>query len=163
MYENQGMNPLSRPLTKEGAAAIRGDLAMSRRVIASYRLFLRFLGCALVDERTGEIGRAENYTERYAVHNYAFNHNWLRISRVITSLGELGFGRYKRLLLAHLRREVEEGHLSEARDSLENFWARLVEEEDTPSYRRKTREDGPQDRGESIFFEQFAPAAARGG
>lgn len=155
VYENQGMNPFSAPLTKAGAAAIRNDLDASRRVVGSYRLMLDFYGCRLVDERTGELARADNYAERYAAMNFAFNHNWLRISRIIVSLGELGFGRYKRPLLDHLRREVELGTLGAARQSCETFWVRLVEDEDTPAYRQKTREDGPEDRGVSAYLAQL--------
>ena len=40
------------PVTKGGAAQIRADETMSRRVIESYRLMLRFYGLRLADERT---------------------------------------------------------------------------------------------------------------
>jgi hypothetical protein len=154
------MNPYAQPLTKAGAVAIRDNLEASKRVIRSYRQMLDFYGWQLLNERTGELARAPHWEERYRELNYPFNHNWLRISRIIVSLGELGFGRYKLPLLAHLRREVSNGSLSAARDSLNNFWARLVLEEDTPAYKYKTREDGPQDRGESVFFRDKSRRAA---
>ena len=53
VFENAGMNWESSPLTKEGARQIRESEVMSRRVLASYRLMLRFFGLRLVDERTG--------------------------------------------------------------------------------------------------------------
>ena len=53
VFENAGMNWESSPLTKEGARQIRESEVMSRRVLASYRLMLRFFGFILVDERTG--------------------------------------------------------------------------------------------------------------
>ena len=53
VFENAGMNWESSPLTKEGARQIRESAVMSRRVLASYRLMLRFFGFILVDERTG--------------------------------------------------------------------------------------------------------------
>lgn len=155
VYESQGMNSFSSPLTKAGAAAIRGDLAASRRVVDSYRLMLDFYGLRLVDERTGELARAENHAARHAEMNFASNHNWLRISRIIVSLGELGCGRYKRPLLDHLTREVKSGALSAAQQSCDSFWVRLVDDEDTPAYRRKTREDGPDDRGVSAYLMQL--------
>jgi hypothetical protein len=112
VYESQGMNSFSSPLTKAGAAAIRGDLAASRRVVDSYRLMLDFYGLRLVDERTGELARAENHAARHAEMNFASNHNWLRISRIIVSLGELGCGRYKRPLLDHRLERSSPEHLA---------------------------------------------------
>ncbi len=69
----------------------------AKRVIKSYRLMLNFYGMILLDERTGEIARdPEHYRGRYS--NLLMNsHNFLRISRIITSLGQLGFKRYKKV------------------------------------------------------------------
>ena len=53
VFENAGMNWESSPLTKDGARQIRESEVMSRRVLSSYRLMLRFFGFILVDERTG--------------------------------------------------------------------------------------------------------------
>ena len=151
VFETAGMNFESMALTKEGAAQIRADEVMSRRVIESYRLMLRFYGLRLADERTGRLEREEaNFAER--IHNLNTSaHNWLRVSRIITSLGELGFQRYKRPLLDALRAEVEAGTLANARRSLEDFWAPLVEEESSESYRRKTLED-EADRADGCLF-----------
>jgi hypothetical protein len=103
VFENAGMNWESSPLTKEGAALIRQDPAASARVVRSYRLMLRFYGLQLKDARTGEIERYPGiYEERLDNLNWS-SHNWLRISRILTSLGELGFRRYKAPLLKHLR------------------------------------------------------------
>lgn len=95
VFENAGMNFESRPLTKEGAAAIRADAEASERVIRSYRLMLKFYGLSLADERTGRVERdAPYHTGRFRNLNDS-PHNYLRISRIITSLGELGFRRHK--------------------------------------------------------------------
>jgi hypothetical protein len=53
VFENAGMNWEASPLSKEGARQIRESEVMSRRVLSSYRLMLRFYGLRLVDERTG--------------------------------------------------------------------------------------------------------------
>ena len=97
VFENAGMNFESQPLSKSGAALIRADAAASRRVLASYKLILKFYGFVLADEKTGAIERhadAAFFAERIANLNLS-SHNWLRVSRIITSLGELGFRRYK--------------------------------------------------------------------
>ena len=110
VFENAGMNFHSSPLTKEGAATIRASEVCSRRVLESYRLMLHFYGFScLTDATTGAVARdpdAAHAAERLEnLHERA--HNWLRISRIITSLGELGFARYKKPLVAALRKEVE--------------------------------------------------------
>jgi hypothetical protein len=56
---------------------------------------LNFYGMRLVDEQTGEVEREPKiWRERYTNMNKN-THNHLRVSRIITSLGELGFKRYK--------------------------------------------------------------------
>ena len=77
-------------LSKEGAKIIRADVEASKRVIKSYRLMLRFYGLQLADEKTGQVDRLADeplYTERMDNLNGSA-HNWLRVSRIITSLGE---------------------------------------------------------------------------
>ena len=79
--------------TKAGARQIRSDAQMSERVIRSYRLMLRFYGMRLADERTGAVERdPEDDGSRIGNFNNS-PHNFLRISRILTSLGELGFHR----------------------------------------------------------------------
>ncbi len=153
VFENAGMNWRSSPLTKEGAATIRASEACSRRVLESYRLMLHFYGLVLVDAKTGAVARdpdAAHAAERLEnLHERA--HNWLRISRIITSLGELGFARYKKPLVAALRKEVEAGTLADAAESCERYWAPLAEDEGAAWYNRKTREVDA-DRAEGCLF-----------
>ena len=94
VFENAGMNWESSPLTKEGARQIRTSDVMSRRVLSSYKLMLRFYGLRLVDERTGAVGRDPADADGARMDNFnTSSHNFLRISRILTSLGELGFHR----------------------------------------------------------------------
>mmetsp|Transcript_7411 Transcript_7411/g.16944 ORF Transcript_7411/g.16944 Transcript_7411/m.16944 type:complete len:234 (-) Transcript_7411:51-752(-) len=159
VFENAGMNFDSWPLSKEGAAAIRADTAASERVIRSYRLILRFFGLQLVDEQTGRLDR-DPQVFRWQMDNlHSSAHNWLRVSRIITSLGELGFQRYKAPLLARLREEVDAGTLAKARRSLEEFWRPLVDEEDSREYAAKTLEV-PEDREEGCLFKPGGRLAA---
>ena len=160
VFENAGMNWQSSPLTKEGARAIRTDERMSLRVVASYKLMLRFYGFELEDERTGVVGRIHD-EELYRQQISNFNsspHNFLRISRILVSLGELGFHRYKRPFLERLEAEVNDGALSNARRSLVDFWAPLVYDEGSDGYTRKTLEDAA-DREEGCLFKTGGPLA----
>ena len=151
VFENAGMNWESAALTKEGASLLRADPVVSERVIRAYRLMLRFYGLRLRCEKTGAIARDPDLWEERLQHLNHSPHNWLRVSRIITSLGELGFARYKAPLLRALRAEVEAGTLRAARSSLERFWAPLVVEEGSDWYRAKTRESA-EDRAPSCLF-----------
>jgi len=145
------MNFESEPLTKEGASAIRQDSACQERVIKSYRMMLRFYGFRLADEATGRVERDPSGSQRLEDHLNSSPHNWLRISRIITSLGELGFPRYKRPLFDALKAEVESGALINAARSMNDFWRPLVEDEDKDHYARKTLE-APEDRVDGCLF-----------
>ena len=115
-------------------------------------MMLRFYGLRLADERTGTVERDPADADGARLGNFNSSpHNFLRISRILTSLGELGFRRYKAPFLAALRTEVAAGRLARATDSLERFWAPLVEEEGAEWYARKTLEE-PADRAEGCLF-----------
>lgn len=167
VFENAGMNFQSSPLSKSGAALIRADPAAQRRVLGSYRMMLKFYGLQLVDERTGAVERHSDesiYTRQMRNLNES-GHNWLRVSRIITSLGELGFQRYKRPLLHRLEAEVECGALENARSSLERFWRPLLDGEGEPWYAQKTLEEA-SDREEGCLFKpggELAGDVAHGG
>jgi len=151
MFESGGMNSRSDALTKAEAKLIRENLECAKRIIKSYRLMLNFYGMILVDERTGELARdPEHYRGRYG--NLLMNgHNNLRITRIITSLGQLGFRRYKKPLVDHLVKEVTKTEaLEKCKRSLEMFWLPLLEEKGA-AYIKKTKEN-PEDRLDSVYF-----------
>lgn len=158
VYENAGVNRIAHPLTKREAKAMRRDPMIARRIISSYRMMLKFYGFTLIDETTGEVRRSAAWLPRFRNFN-AHTHNNLRISRILVSLGELGFRRYKVPLLEALRIEIfENNQLPACRNSFINFWEGLVTDEGKPWYVRKTRETSDTDRAESIFFTREAGA-----
>jgi len=157
VFENAGMNFESSPLSKPGAAIIRSEPDCCKRVIKSYRLMLGFYGFVLEDERTGRIGRDSNPEDRFDNLNYS-GHNWLRVSRILTSLGELGFARYKGELIKALEAEVKAGTLANAGESLNRFWKPLCTGEDEPWYAQKTLEE-PADRADNCLFQPGGPLA----
>lgn len=71
-------------------------------------------------------------------------------ARIITSLGHLGFTRYKAPFCAALGAAVRDGFLPTCRRSYEDFWLPMLDY-DTPAYRAKTREL-PWEREPSVFF-----------
>lgn len=126
---------------------------------------LDFYGIELVDEQTGKLARSQNWKSRYQNLNSS-GHNNLRISRlllvkcnelgrIIASLGELGFKRYKRPLVEHFQTEISKNEvLSKCKRSLEDFWARLLDE-NSAWYIKKTGETA-EDRRDSVFFKDRA-------
>ena len=157
VFENAGMNFESQALSKSGAKLIRDDAVCQERVMMSYRLMLKFYGFKLVDERSGRLERDPDIPgggSEARLRNFnRMQHNFLRVSRIITSLGELGFHRYKRPLLEALQAEVDSGALEAAGMSCARFWAPLVEQEGTPNYNHKTLEE-PADREEGCLFKE---------
>ena len=138
-------------LEKEEAAFIRKDLRSSIRLVKSYKMMLDFYGMQLLNYETGEVGRAKNYKSRYENLNTQ-GHNYLRISRMLMSLGELGFVRYKTPWMDFMQHELESSNrLVNCKRSYLNFWRPLCDPA-TPGYKKKTREE-PEDRAESVFFD----------
>ena len=153
VFDPRGHNCLATPLSKSGAATIREDEACQRRVLRAYQMMLHFYGFALADEATGRVERLADESEfRQRIGNFNKHfHNCLRISRILTSLGELGFGRYKRPFYERLRAEVDNGTLASAERSCYDFWKPLVEEEASESYKDSTLEE-PGDRAEGCLL-----------
>ncbi|KAL4225244.1 Opioid growth factor receptor-like protein 1 [Mactra antiquata] len=74
--------------------AIREDTRASIRVLKSYDMMLDFYGMFLKNIEDGTVIRCRNYIERYDNLNRS-THNYRRITRILISLGELGYERYQ--------------------------------------------------------------------
>ena len=153
MFAGEGMNWRATPLTRAGAAKIRNDREMTERLVQSYRLMLRFYGLCLVDEATGALGRSDEYRERMA-NLEAHPHNLKRLSRILTSLGQLGLARYKPPLLFALLEAIDEGALRghKPEEAAAEFWVPLVYDEGSEWYGEQTLEVD-DDRAEGCMFE----------
>ncbi|XP_048873442.1 opioid growth factor receptor [Brienomyrus brachyistius] len=89
-----GVNYMASELTKKEIQEFRKSEEAKRKLMESYELMLGFYGIQLFNKETGEVKRAENWRERFA--NLERNmHNNLRITRILKSLGELGFEHYQ--------------------------------------------------------------------
>jgi hypothetical protein len=93
------------------AAAIQSDPQAQARLVVSYKLMLDFYGMKLLDDELGLVGRSPNHRSRYAHLNRSF-HNYLRITRILKCLGELGREELKLGFLLHIVRELVEGELN---------------------------------------------------
>ncbi|ELR17172.1 opioid growth factor receptor (ogfr) region protein, putative [Acanthamoeba castellanii str. Neff] len=160
-YEHSFIQWLFPVFESSGSEAklMREDFDIATRVIRSYRLMLNFYGLRLVSEVTGEVARWPGiWRDRYDNLNWS-GHNNLRITRILTSLGELGFQRYKKPLLDFLTKEITQNRqLPNCRSSLMGFWSKTLDYS-SPSYKAKTKED-PDDREDSVFFRHMAENSA---
>jgi uncharacterized protein YozE (UPF0346 family) len=85
-------------------------------------MMLNFYGMMLRDRHTGEITRADNWKEQFANLNFS-EHNFLRITRILKSLGEMGLERYKMPLIQFLLEEaITSKKLWNTLDSCHNYW-----------------------------------------
>ena len=84
---------------------------------------LDFYGGLLVDEATGAVERSHHYEERFR-NLCTFQHNFLRITRILKCLGELGHEHFQWPLIEFFMHEVFGTRaLLPCRKSLLEFWA----------------------------------------
>ena len=95
-----GANPAAPILGSTTIAAFGSSEALRERLERSLRVMLRFYGLAETRTAAGElrIVRGGRFTERARVWLSPGNHNHLRLTRIMTSLGELGLSAQARAL-----------------------------------------------------------------
>ncbi|KAK2823928.1 hypothetical protein Q5P01_021103 [Channa striata] len=89
----QGLNFYAHELTQEEIKEFQSTREAKRRFLAAYCLMLDFYGIKLLD-KSGNVARASNWQERFQ-HLNESQHNYLRITRILKSLGELGYEAFK--------------------------------------------------------------------
>jgi len=141
IYGSAGLNPHTKPLSMQEAVLIKNNIHSSIRVVKSYKMMLNFFGMALINDLTGEIGREpEIWQARYCHLNTRTNNN-IKITRMLKSLGQMGFERYQKTFVQHLKVEIEEkGLLKNCRDSFKNYWSNYLKL-------------GEEYKNESVFFQ----------
>ncbi len=97
--EASRFNPDAPQLTAADAALFRGDADLQARLSVSRDLMLRFYGLAF-DGQT--VTRAADFPVRAADWLTSLNHNHLRLTRILLSLGYLGQSPVGQALLACL-------------------------------------------------------------
>ncbi|GFO43744.1 hypothetical protein PoB_007024900 [Plakobranchus ocellatus] len=102
--------------------AIKADKDAHNRVLLSYEMMLDFYGMELTDRRTGQLRRHRYWRECYENLNYS-SHNYLRITRILKSLGEFDFEHLKKPFLEFILAEIfQHGKLRRTMNSLKNYW-----------------------------------------
>eukprot|EP01012_Entosiphon_sulcatum_P003611 TRINITY_DN11204_c0_g1_i1.p1 TRINITY_DN11204_c0_g1~~TRINITY_DN11204_c0_g1_i1.p1 ORF type:complete len:230 (+),score=35.66 TRINITY_DN11204_c0_g1_i1:66-755(+) len=122
-----GLNPESQELQLHEVHTLMADPAFPPRFINSYKLMLDFYGMRLLSHHTGAVGLKEQQVGaagwRARLDNFERKpHNFLRLTRVLKSLGEFGFEHYKLPLLLLLIELVHKKHLHTCESSLRRYW-----------------------------------------
>jgi len=78
-------------------------------------------------------------------------HNTLRITRILTSLGHLGFTRWKKPLCDFFEAEIAKGFLPNCKKALNLFWKATLDVH-SEEFKQKTFEE-EEDRVDSIYFQ----------
>eukprot|EP01088_Endostelium_zonatum_P006336 TRINITY_DN18454_c0_g1_i1.p1 TRINITY_DN18454_c0_g1~~TRINITY_DN18454_c0_g1_i1.p1 ORF type:complete len:293 (-),score=74.70 TRINITY_DN18454_c0_g1_i1:71-949(-) len=136
-----GMNSQSEPLQMHEIETIKADPVAKARVLKSYKLMLDFYGMRLRDDNTGEVERnPSNWKDRYENLNTS-GHNYLRITRILKSLGELGYEHVKVKWIEFFIQEVYENRqLRNIKSSLENYFVGTLRNDDERARVEKTIE-----------------------
>jgi len=132
--QEHGMNFESKPLQRHEITEMKADDKIVARVLDSYQLMLDFYGMKLDSAETGQLSRAD--VERKQIEQYKnlslSSHNYLRISRILKCLSELGLERLNAGFLLHvLNEQSEHGQLNNStlRGSMDRWWANCLRNE----------------------------------
>ncbi|XP_039202638.1 opioid growth factor receptor-like protein 1 isoform X1 [Crotalus tigris] len=117
----QGLNFYAKELTTCEIEEFKKTKEAIRRFLLAYKMMLEFFGIKLID-KTGNVVRAANWQERFQ-HLNESQHNYLRITRILKSLGELGYESFKPPLVKLILHEalVEETIPNIKQSALEYF------------------------------------------
>ncbi|XP_074093417.1 opioid growth factor receptor-like protein 1 isoform X2 [Macrotis lagotis] len=100
----QGLNFYAKELTTYEIEEFKKTKEATRRFFLAYKMMLEFFGMKLTD-KTGNVARATNWQERFQ-HLNESQHNYLRITRILKSLGELGYEHFKSPLVKFILQEA---------------------------------------------------------
>lgn len=123
----QGLNYEVHPLQKHEAAIIAADPLLQAKIMKSFDLMLDFYGMKLLNPSTGEVCRGDNYLKMYR-NLVTHPHNFLRITRILKCLGEVGLEerKYGFLHQVILEQAGSKSYLDKCRDSLVRYWIPVV-------------------------------------
>ncbi|XP_069132859.1 opioid growth factor receptor-like protein 1 [Argopecten irradians] len=129
-----GMNFYSQELQLHEIKKIMADKEAHARVLKSYEMMLHFYGMELTSKETGIIKRGEDWKSRFRHLNSSY-HNYLRITRILKSLGEFGYEHLKQPFVEFVLQEaLETGELSNTLESCMNYWIGTIKDDGARKY-----------------------------
>jgi hypothetical protein len=117
LREPSRFNPDAPRLTDADLAEFRSDPALRANLLRSFEVFLAFLGLRHVG---GRVEKAPDFDRKRDVWRYP-NHNWLRITRVLTGTRLLGLEAQGRAFFEFLR-EYRDGGESGITAETFRYW-----------------------------------------
>ncbi|XP_063772857.1 opioid growth factor receptor-like protein 1 isoform X2 [Pseudophryne corroboree] len=123
----QGLNFYAKELTSYEIEEFKKTKEAIKRFILAYKMMLDFFGLKLID-KSGSVSRAANWQERFQ-HLNESQHNYLRITRILKSLGELGYENFKPpLVKAFLQESVVENTIPNMKQSALEYFVYTIKE-----------------------------------
>ncbi|XP_077146056.1 opioid growth factor receptor-like protein 1 isoform X1 [Ranitomeya variabilis] len=123
----QGLNFYAKELTSYEIEEFKKTKEAIKRFISAYKMMLDFFGLKLVD-KNGTVSRATNWQDRFQ-HLNESQHNYLRITRILKSLGELGYENFKSpLVKAFLEESIVENTIPNMKQSALEYFVYTVKE-----------------------------------
>ncbi len=117
LRERSRFNPDAPLLSDADIAEFRADPTLRANLLRSFEVFLAFLGLRL---EGGEVAVAPDFAGKGQVWRHP-NHNWLRITRVLSSTRLLGHEDASRAFFAFLRAYRDGGRSGITADSF-RYW-----------------------------------------
>ncbi|XP_005745916.1 opioid growth factor receptor-like protein 1 [Pundamilia nyererei] len=155
----QGLNFYAHELTQDEIKEFQSTREAKRRFLAAYSLMLDFYGVKLLD-KSGNVARAPNWQERFQ-HLNESHHNYLRITRILKSLGELGYEAFKAPLVRFfLEESLCHGTLSNMQHSILEYFVYTIR---LPATRRRLLRYARQHYRPAHAFLWGPPPKKRGG
>jgi hypothetical protein len=121
LLEGPGVNPQAFPLTKNEIEIFQQSQELKEKLFKSFEMMMNFYGIQ-VNKETKKFSRTKDWILHYEnLENSP--HNFLRITRILKSIGFLGLAEWKKPFLEHVAKEiVENGELRACGDSFVRFW-----------------------------------------
>ncbi|GAC1559403.1 MAG: hypothetical protein NVS2B7_33980 [Herpetosiphon sp.] len=127
LIEPSNFNPHAPVLDTAQIMAFRSSERLRRTVVQSFEVMLNFYGFALEQAAGGvTITRATHWELRKRAWVKPFNHNFLRITRIITSLRLLGLDDFAQAFFAMLRNVFENEARTVIGERSFQYWQRSV-------------------------------------
>ncbi|KAM9365846.1 opioid growth factor receptor-like protein 1 [Pholidichthys leucotaenia] len=155
----QGLNFYAQELTQDEIKEFQSSREVKRRFVAAYSLMLDFYGVKLLD-KSGNVARAPNWQERFQ-HLNESHHNYLRITRILKSLGELGYEAFKApLVCLFLEESLAHSTLPNMQHSILEYYVYTIR---LPATRRRLLRFARQHYRPAHAFLWGPPPKKRGG
>ena len=123
LKERSAFNPRAPILDAATVDRFRSDAVLKGNLERSLGVMLDFYGLQIVGDR---IVRSAAFGERSGNWLTPFNHNFLRLTRILKSLSLLGLGVRARQLFACLE-EIYSGYSSVIGERTMSFWRKAIE------------------------------------